>query len=109
MVDTTPKTFNTLVYTIVSHIPCGYVLSYGDIAVLCGNTHASRAVGYAMAACPPEIPAHRVVFKDGTLSKAFFVKGKNRQYSLLRAEKVRFTKDKKVNMAKHRWESTRTQ
>lgn len=99
-----PQNFNQRIYDIVRQIPAGYVLCYGDVAAIAGNTRASRAVGYALAVCPDDVPAHRVLFKDGTLSRAFLTaKGKNRQYTLLKAENVTFTKERKVKMDKHRW------
>lgn len=79
------------------------MLCYGDVAQLAGNHRASRAVGYAMAACPADVPAHRVLFKDGSLSSAFIQNGKNRQYTLLRSEGVKFSKGKKADMRKHSW------
>ncbi len=97
-------TFNQKVYDIIRLIPRGKVLSYGKIARLAGNARASRAVGYA-AASPygPKLPYHRVMYKDGSLSGAFLVRGKNRQETLLRAEGISFTRDKRVNMKKHEW------
>jgi len=95
--------FNQKVYAITRAIPRGFVLNYGAVAARAGNTRASRAVGYAMAACPKNVPAHRVVFKDGSLSSAFLERGKNKQYALLKAEGVTFTKDKKVKMSRHLW------
>ena len=97
------KNFNQKVYEIVMSIPKGYVMYYGQISKLAGNPKASRAVGYALHANPdPEnIPCHRVVFKDGSLTPAFVFGGIDRQYRLLKNEKIRFSKDKKVNMSKH--------
>ena len=97
------RSFNQTVYEIVMNIPKGYVMSYGQISRLAGNPKASRAVGYALHGNPdPEnIPCHRVVFKDGSLTPAFVFGGINKQYKLLKAEKVIFTKDKKVKMEKH--------
>lgn len=99
-----PRTFNQKVYDIVRQIPCGKVLSYGNIARLTGSFRASRAVGYAVAALnAPPLPYHRVVYKDGALSPAFMEKGKNRQYTLLKKEGVTFTQGKRVCMKKHEW------
>lgn len=97
-------TFNDRVYDVIRLIPRGKVLSYGRVARLAGNPRASRAVGYA-AASPyaPRLPYHRVVYKDGSLSPAFLVKGKNRQHALLKEEGVLFTKDQRVKMNKHEW------
>jgi methylated-DNA-protein-cysteine methyltransferase-like protein len=93
--------FNQKVFAIVRKIPKGRVLNYGRVAALAGNTRAARAVGYALSASPQDVPAHRVLFKDGSLSAAFLKNGKNRQYALLKAEKISFTKDKRVKMQKH--------
>ncbi|MCL2144806.1 MAG: MGMT family protein [Endomicrobia bacterium] len=97
------KTFNQRVYEIVMRIPKGYVMYYGQISRLAGNPRASRAVGYALHGNPdPEnIPCHRVVFKDGSLTPAFVFGGIDKQYKLLKNEKITFSKDKKVNMPKH--------
>ncbi len=93
--------FNQRVFAIVKKIPKGKVLNYGCVAAYAGSVRAARAVGYALAVCPGTVPAHRVLFKDGSLSSAFMRNGKNRQYTLLRAEGVTFSKDKKVKMEKH--------
>jgi methylated-DNA-protein-cysteine methyltransferase-like protein len=100
------KNFNSRVYEIVMRIPRGKVMYYGQISRLAGNPRASRAVGYALHGNPdPEnIPCHRVVFKDGALTPAFVFGGTDRQYKLLKAEKVAFTKEKKVKMDIHNWQ-----
>ena len=95
--------FNQKVYNVVRRIPRGRVLSYGSVARLVGNPRASRAVGYAAVSAPAELPYHRVVYKDGSLSPAFMEKGKNRQYALLKAEGVAFTRDGRVKMDKYEW------
>ena len=92
-----------MVYAIVRKIPKGRVLNYGAVAALAGNTRASRAVGYALAVCPENVPAQRVVFKDGGLSRAFIKNGRQTQYLLLKAEGVAFSRDKKVKMKTHLW------
>lgn len=55
--------FRARVYRIVSRIPAGQTLTYGDVAALAGAPRAARAVGNAMARCPlfPVVPCHRVV------------------------------------------------
>ena len=99
------KTFNQKVYDIVRKIPKGMVMTYGQVARIAGNSRAARAVGYALHSNPdPEnIPCHRVVFKDGSLAPAFAFGGKDRQYRLLKDEKISFGKEKKVDMERHRW------
>jgi methylated-DNA-[protein]-cysteine S-methyltransferase len=59
--------FHQRVYTIVRNIPPGQTRSYGEVAALCGDRHAARAVGQAMARNPVPIivPCHRVLAAGG--------------------------------------------
>lgn len=100
------KSFNQKVYEIVKKIPCGMVMSYGQIARLAGQPRASRAVGYAMHAVKQEkLPCHRVVFKDGSLAKDFIFGGKDKQYKMLKAEGITFARGRKIKMEKHCWDA----
>jgi methylated-DNA-protein-cysteine methyltransferase-like protein len=67
---TTHHDFFEQVYDIVKEIPFGRVTSYGAIAQALGTKKSSRMVGWAMNACHnrPEIPAHRVVNRNGLLT-----------------------------------------
>lgn len=58
------------VYEVVKLIPYGRVTSYGAIARYLGATKSSRLVGYAMNAAHalPNVPAHRVVNRNGLLT-----------------------------------------
>jgi methylated-DNA-protein-cysteine methyltransferase-like protein len=58
------------VYQVVKLIPKGRVTSYGAIANYLGTKRSSRMVGWAMNAAHsnPEIPAHRVVNRQGLLT-----------------------------------------
>lgn len=76
-------------------------MSYGQIAGLAGNRRASRAVGYAMFRCPRGLPAHRVVYRDGSLAADWVFGGTQRKR--LEAEDVSFTEDGRVDMRKHRY------
>jgi len=100
--------FNSNVYEIVSHIPKGKVVSYGQVASMAGNCRASRAVGYALHRNPyyGSVPCHRVVFKNGSLADGFAFGGKDVQRQLLEAEAVTFTEDGCVNMKECRWNGT---
>lgn len=93
--------FNDRVYEIVLKIPCGRVMSYGQIASWAGSPRASRAVGYAMYRCPRrDMPCHRVVHRDGSLAPGAAFGGRWRE--LLESEGVSFTGDGRVDMKKHR-------
>lgn len=99
------KTFNEQVYDIVARIPSGRVMSYGQIARMMGRPRMARFVGYASNNKNSwHLPWHRVVMKDGTLPCESFV---DEQYRLLRAEGVKFTPDKRVDMEKFQFDPER--
>ena len=77
------------VYEIVKTIPKGKVTTYGAIASSIGIKNP-RIVGYALHVNPEPfvIPCHRVVTKNGELSKAFAFGGVNIQAKLLQEENV---------------------
>ena len=86
------------IYSVVKEIPKGRVASYGQVALMAGNPHWSRVVGYALHSnpSPGEIPCHRVVFSDGRLSKGFAFSGEEVQRALLEGEGVTFDGDGRV-------------
>lgn len=87
------------VYAVVTRIPCGKGLSYGDIAKLIGYPRRARFVGYAMRACPEGLPWHRVVKADGSIAGGDFAPVRE---MLLRREGVPFLPDGRVDMQKCR-------
>ena len=91
------------VYEAVRKIPAGKVSTYGNIARECGRPRASRIVGGALHRNPyfGEVPCHRVVFRDGSLAKAFVFGGEDVQRSMLINEGITFLEDGKVDMKKH--------
>ncbi|MEG0257949.1 MAG: MGMT family protein [Christensenella sp.] len=97
--------FFQTVYTVVCKIPRGCVASYGQIARMCGNPRASRAVGYALHVNPQPgvIPCHRVVNREGRLAPAFAFGGADAQRQLLEQEGVAVDKSGCVDMAKYCW------
>lgn len=58
------------VFEVVKLIPRGRVSTYGAIARYLGAAKSARMVGYALNQCMdrPDIPAHRVVNRNGMLS-----------------------------------------
>ncbi len=87
------------VYAVVARIPCGKVLSYGDIAKLIGYPRRARFVGYAMRVCPEGLPWHRVVKADGSIAGGGFAPVRE---MLLKREGVPFLPDGRVDMQKCR-------
>lgn len=92
------------IYNEVKKIPKGKVAAYSTIATMAGNKHWSRVVGFALHVNPDPstIPCHRVVHKDGSVSRAFAFGGYSKQIELLKAEGVGFINDK-VKMDKYEW------
>ncbi|MBA4849242.1 MGMT family protein [Emticicia sp. BO119] len=92
------------IYQIVKLIPKGKVTSYGAIAQYLGSKAGARMVGWAMNACHnrPDVPAHRVVNRNGILSgKHHF--GGNIMQERLEAEGIKVKNDQIVNFDNHFW------
>lgn len=94
----------TRIYEVVKRIPRGKVCTYGQIALLVGNPRLSRVVGYALHVNPEPgvIPCHRVVNRNGEVSRAFAFGGENMQIQLLEDEGVEFVAGK-VPLDKYMW------
>lgn len=86
------------VYDVVRAIPKGRVAGYGDVARRLERFLSPAAVGWALAACPDDVPWHRVVRANGSLA----VDEKGRQRRLLEAEGVSFDDAGRVKMGAHR-------
>lgn len=94
----------TKIYEVVKRIPRGKVCTYGQIALLVGNPRLSRVVGYALHVNPEPgvIPCHRVVNRNGEVSRAFAFGGENMQIQLLEDEGVEFVAGK-VPLDRYMW------
>lgn len=87
------------VYEIVRLIPPGRVMSYGQVATLCSRPLTPRAVGWAMRACPVNVPWHRVVNASGGCSTDLVPRNQpGRQQKLLEAEGVNFSPAGRLDM-----------
>lgn len=93
------------IYEVVKKIPKGKVASYGTVAAIAGNPRWSRVVGYALHTNPEPmvIPCHRVVTRNGEVSKAFAFGGDNMQRLLLSEEGIEFLPDGRIDMKKYGW------
>lgn len=101
--SSTDNAFDSI-YQVVRLIPVGRVTSYGAIAAYIGSKSGARLVGWAMNACHnmPDVPAHRVVNRNGVLSgKHHF--GGNVMQELLEAEGVKVENDRIIDFNKHFW------
>ena len=63
--------FRDRVYELVSHIPRGRVMTYGQIAALAGAAWAAWEVGQIAHTGPSNLPWQRVVNKSGGLAKGY--------------------------------------
>jgi methylated-DNA-protein-cysteine methyltransferase-like protein len=79
--------FAQRVYAIVAQIPAGRVMTYGQIAALCGNARAARIVGGIAHFGPPDLPWQRVVNRKGGLAAGYYG-GREGQKKDLEAEGV---------------------
>jgi methylated-DNA-protein-cysteine methyltransferase-like protein len=92
------------VYTLVSRIPKGRVMTYGQIATLIENRVSPRAVGWAMHGCPRGVPWQRVVnASGGTSTDRLPDMPPGLQRALLEAEGVAFQANGTVDLALYRW------
>jgi methylated-DNA-protein-cysteine methyltransferase-like protein len=82
------KLFSERVYFLVAQIPKGRVMTYGQIAGLCGNARASRIVGGIAHFGPLDLPWQRVVNKQGGLA-AGYPGGRESHKKDLEAEGIR--------------------
>lgn len=86
----TSGNFFEKVYEIAKQIPFGRVTSYGAIAKYLGAAKSARMVGWAMNASHnnADIPAHRVVNRNGLLTGKFHFDGTNLMQQLLESEGI---------------------
>lgn len=79
--------FKERVYELVAQIPKGRVMTYGDIAALCGEAHAARIVGGLAHFGPTDLPWHRVVNRQGLMANGYY-DGKQGHKIALEAEGI---------------------
>jgi len=98
--------FFDLVYQVVRLIPEGRVSTYGAIASYLGSKGSARMVGWAMNAAHQHknIPAHRVVNRQGLLTGKFHFADNNRMQQLLEEEGVIVVNDRVQDFEKHFWD-----
>jgi methylated-DNA-protein-cysteine methyltransferase-like protein len=94
-----------LVYQVVREIPVGRVTSYGTIAHYLGLKSGARMVGYAMNAAHalPDVPAHRVVNRQGLLTGKYHFATPSRMEELLLAEGVQVKNDQVQDFSTRFW------
>lgn len=101
-----PPDFYQKVYALVKTIPVGKVTSYGAIAKALGSPQSARTVGYAMNAShhQEDVPAHRVVNRNGVLTGKHHFSGTHAMQQLLEEEGIMVENDQIVDFQKHFWQ-----
>jgi methylated-DNA-protein-cysteine methyltransferase related protein len=99
--------FFTYVYRLVSQVPKGKVVTYGQVAALLGAPRAARAVGTALRYLPQSlshtVPWQRVVNASGGISIRGDVFRVDEQRWLLESEGIAFERSGKINLKKYQW------
>ena len=90
------------IYEVVKSIPKGKVATYGQVALLAGNSRWARVVGYALHVNPEPgiIPCHRVVNREGKVAPGFAFGGEGVQRQLLESEGIVFETDGRIDLEK---------
>jgi len=100
------SSFFERVYDVVRMIPYGRVTSYGAIARYVGSPQSSRMVGWALNASHNilDIPAHRVVNRNGILTGKHHFGGADIMQKLLESEGIEVVDNKIIAFSKLYWE-----
>jgi methylated-DNA-protein-cysteine methyltransferase-like protein len=104
--NTEKPNYFDLVYQVVKEIPEGRVCSYGAIANYLGLKSGARMVGYAMNAAHtlPDVPAHRVVNRNGLLTGKHHFQTPTKMQELLESESVQVENDQVQNFENLFWD-----
>lgn len=108
--DDSKSDFFNQVYQVVLQIPKGRVTSYGAIAKFLGAAKSSRLVGYAMNSAhslPFDVPAHRVVNRNGVLTGKNHFASPTKMAELLQSEGIVVIDDQIENFQAVFWDPRR--
>jgi methylated-DNA-protein-cysteine methyltransferase-like protein len=100
--------FRQRVEALVSQIPPGRVMTYGQIAGLCGNARAARIVGGIAHFGDPLLPWQRVVNKSGGLASGY-AGGRQGHRQVLENEGIGVDDNYKINVKELLWWPNHTQ
>lgn len=101
----TEKSFHEKVYEIARQIPYGKVTSYGAIAKCLGAPRSARMVGWALnKSGGKDVPAHRVVNRNGLLTGKFHFDGTTLMSDLLKSEGIIVEDDQIIDFEANFWD-----
>lgn len=94
--------FRQRVEALVAQIPRGRVMTYGQLAALCGNARAARIVGGIAHFGDPALPWQRVVNKQGGLASGY-PGGRAGHRQVLQSEGIAVSDEFKVDITRLLW------
>ncbi|MBC7899988.1 MAG: MGMT family protein [Saprospiraceae bacterium] len=98
------KDYRKKVYDVVSEIPAGRVMTYGQIAIVLGEGYTPRTVGYVMHAAETEnVPWQRVINSQGACSTGRMTIPMNLQQELLETEGIVFNEKGRCDLRVFQW------
>lgn len=100
--DLVDPNFRQRVEALVAQIPQGKVMTYGQLAALCGNARAARIVGGIAHFGDPALPWQRVVNKQGGLA-AGYPGGRHGHRAALEAEGYAVSDNYQVDVSTLLW------
>lgn len=98
--------FSDAVCMLVAQIPYGRVMTYGDIAGLCGHPYAARQVGGIAHYGPQHLPWHRVVNRNGDCASGYYG-GKEAHKQVLEQEGFTVVDYRIADFEERRWRPSR--
>jgi methylated-DNA-protein-cysteine methyltransferase-like protein len=95
---------NEIIWQVVSSIPKGRVVTYGQVAKLAGCPNHARYVGATLKNLPKDskLPWHRVINAKGNISFPLNSEAYQKQQLLLEAEGIIFNSTK-ISLKRYSW------
>lgn len=97
-----PK-YRQRVFKLVSRIPSGKVMTYGQLAAILGEGYTPRTVGFVMHSAEGDLPWHRVINSQGACSTGGLLLPANKQQLMLEREGVNFDERGRCDLQKCVW------
>lgn len=88
---------------VVRRIPRGRVATYGQVAEVAGLPKQARLVGYALRHASDDVPWHRVINAQGTISDRADPDCIPLQRALLEAEGIEFNWKGRLDLKRYLW------
>lgn len=95
--------FKGRVYELVAKIPQGSVMTYGQIAAMCGAAWAAWEVGQLAHFGPLDLPWQRVVNKQGGLARGYVPDGLEGHKRAIEADGIEVSEEYKVKVDQLLW------